>query len=83
MHHMENGSKHFNKYNPGVFQNAKVNGGMSLPFTPLSISFENIQYFVDMPKVRFHTLVKHNKTSFKGMQSGLSKALANNRTWLL
>jgi hypothetical protein len=26
--------------------------GMILPFTPLSMSFDNVNYYVDMPSVR-------------------------------
>lgn len=30
--------------------------GMVLPFTPLAMSFDNVNYFVDMPAVSVHVL---------------------------
>ncbi|KAI5075448.1 hypothetical protein GOP47_0009524 [Adiantum capillus-veneris] len=50
LHCMETGTMHFGKFNSADLQRATVNQGMSLPFTPLSISFENVQYFVGMPE---------------------------------
>ncbi|KAL3598391.1 hypothetical protein D5086_006309 [Populus alba] len=34
--------------------------GMVLPFTPLSMSFEDVNYFVDMPPVRISTFYFHS-----------------------
>ena len=31
--------------------------GMVLPFTPLAMSFDNVNYFVDMPPVRIEILI--------------------------
>ncbi|KAH7278689.1 hypothetical protein KP509_38G052500 [Ceratopteris richardii] len=36
-------------YRSGRIGNHRVQHGMSLPFQPLSISFEDVKYFVDMP----------------------------------
>jgi hypothetical protein len=33
--------------------------GMVLPFTPLSMSFDDVNYFVDMPPVRINTFYFH------------------------
>lgn len=37
------------------------NGGMVLPFTPLAMSFDSINYYVDMPAVRIVLLYKSKK----------------------
>jgi hypothetical protein len=34
--------------------------GMVLPFTPLSMSFDDVNYFVDMPPVRINTFYFHS-----------------------
>lgn len=34
-----------------------VKRGMVLPFTPLTMSFDNVNYYVDMPKVRPNTQI--------------------------
>ena len=31
--------------------------GMVLPFTPLAMSFDNVNYYVDMPPVRTHSKI--------------------------
>lgn len=33
--------------------------GMVLPFTPLAMSFDTVNYFVDMPPVRINILLIH------------------------
>ena len=36
----------------GVLENLQLSkGGMVLPFVPFSMSFEKVNYYVDMPKV--------------------------------
>lgn len=45
------------------YKSTYVKRGMVLPFTPLTMSFDNVNYYVDMPKVTrnpqiFVTLVK-------------------------
>jgi hypothetical protein len=37
--------------NHATVNSSPVNKGMVLPFVPLSITFEDIRYSVDMPKV--------------------------------
>lgn len=49
MHHMAAGSIRQDSYHDGSMARAAVARGMSLPFQPLSISFEDVKYFVDMP----------------------------------
>lgn len=52
MHRMRSNSTHRDSYNHmGGGEIAAVKHGMSLPFQPLSISFEDVKYFVDMPVV--------------------------------
>ena len=34
--------------------------GMVVPFTPLSMSFEDVNYFVDMPPVRIYNFYFHS-----------------------
>lgn len=36
---------------PNAADNAKSKKGMVLPFQPLSLAFENVNYYIDMPNV--------------------------------
>lgn len=42
---------------PKARENAKSKKGMVLPFLPLSLAFENVKYYTDMPNVYSNTLV--------------------------
>lgn len=48
---MTSSAVHSESYSEGRVANAAVRHGMSLPFQPLSISFDDVKYFVDMPVV--------------------------------
>lgn len=39
----------------GSVANTVQKKGMILPFTPLAMSFDSVNYYVDMPSVRFYS----------------------------
>lgn len=40
---------------PKAAENAKSKKGMVLPFQPLSLAFENVNYYIEMPNVNFNS----------------------------
>lgn len=42
---------HPDNSNSGATENAVTRKGMVLPFQPLSLAFDHVNYFVDMPAV--------------------------------
>lgn len=46
--------------NPKRAESATTNRGMVLPFRPLSLAFDHVNYYVDMPTVNFYTLFLFN-----------------------
>ena len=44
--------------NHATVNSSPVNKGMVLPFVPLSITFEDIRYSVDMPEVFFKEILE-------------------------
>lgn len=49
------------------------NKGMILPFQPLTMTFHNVNYFVDMPKVGELDVLAGRKTGQEGTQKGKIK----------
>ena len=45
---------------------ATIKKGMVLPFQPLSLAFDHVNYYVDMPTVSFNTLSSYLKTFSSG-----------------
>lgn len=43
--------------NPKTARSSKTKRGMVLPFQPLSLAFDHVNYYVDTPKVNFYSLV--------------------------
>lgn len=40
---------------PKSTEKAKTKKGMVLPFQPVSLAFENVNYYIDMPNVNFNS----------------------------
>jgi hypothetical protein len=42
---------------------ASTKKGMILPFVPLSVTFDNIKYSVDMPQVKYRKLISYTRNA--------------------
>ena len=41
--------------------------GMILPFVPLSLTFDNIKYSVDMPQVKYRNLISYTPNAISSL----------------
>ena len=46
---------------------ASTKKGMILPFDPLSLTFDNIKYSVDMPQVKYRKLISYTTNAISSL----------------